>query len=88
MTNGAILADHTTASADVARTLAGLAVERGLSFLDAPVSGGQAGAESGRLAIMVGGSAEAFERAEPVMWAYAKAITLIGPAGSGQLRGS
>ena len=85
MAEGAILADHTTASADVARTLAGLAVERGLNFLDAPISGGQAGAESGQLAIMVGGAAEAFERAEPVMWAYAKAITLIGPAGSGQL---
>jgi len=85
MAEGAILADHTTASADVARTLAGLAVERGLNFLDAPVSGGQAGAESGQLAIMVGGAAEVFERAEPVMWAYAKAITLVGPAGSGQL---
>ncbi|MFO1146627.1 MAG: NAD(P)-dependent oxidoreductase [Rhodospirillales bacterium] len=85
MAEGAILADHTTASADVARTLAGLAVERGLNFLDAPVSGGQAGAEAGQLAIMVGGAAEAFERAEPVMWAYAKAITLMGPAGAGQL---
>ncbi|MFO1120286.1 MAG: NAD(P)-dependent oxidoreductase [Rhodospirillales bacterium] len=85
MAEGAILADHTTASADVARTLAGLAVERGLNFLDAPVSGGQAGAEAGQLAIMVGGAAEAFERAEPVMWSYAKAITLMGPAGAGQL---
>jgi 3-hydroxyisobutyrate dehydrogenase len=85
MAEGAILVDHTTASAEVARTLAHLANERGLGFLDAPVSGGQAGAENGQLAIMVGGDAKTFARAEPVMWSYAKAITLIGPAGSGQL---
>ena len=85
MAGDAILVDHTTASAEVARTLAGLAAERKLGFLDAPISGGQAGAENGQLAIMVGGAAETFERAEPVMWSYAKAISLIGPAGSGQL---
>jgi 3-hydroxyisobutyrate dehydrogenase len=85
MAQPAIFVDHTTASAQVARELAAVAAERGLGFLDAPVSGGQAGAESGQLAIMVGGETAIFERAEEVMWAYAKAITLIGPVGSGQL---
>ena len=69
----------------MARALADLAADQGLGFLDAPVSGGQAGAENGQLAIMVGGDAATFARAEDVMWAYAKAITLIGPVGSGQL---
>jgi 3-hydroxyisobutyrate dehydrogenase len=85
MASGAVFVDHTTASAQVARALADYAHGKGLSFLDAPVSGGQAGAENGQLAIMVGGDEETFGRVEPVMWAYAKAITLIGPVGSGQL---
>jgi 3-hydroxyisobutyrate dehydrogenase-like beta-hydroxyacid dehydrogenase len=85
MRRGAVFVDHTTASAQAARALADLAEDKGLSFLDAPVSGGQAGAENGQLAIMVGGDPAAFIRAEDVMWAYAKAITLVGPVGSGQL---
>jgi 3-hydroxyisobutyrate dehydrogenase-like beta-hydroxyacid dehydrogenase len=85
MARGAIFVDHTTASAEVARSLAATAADAGLGFLDAPVSGGQAGAENGQLAIMVGGETATFASAEPVMWSYAKAITLIGPAGSGQL---
>ena len=82
---GGIIVDHTTASANVAREVATAAAGRGVSFLDAPLSGGQAGAESGQLTIMVGGEEETFARAQPVMDAYAKAITLIGPVGSGQL---
>ena len=85
MAAGSILVDHTTASAEIARTLAVLAAEHHLDFLDAPVSGGQAGAEAGQLAVMVGGDEEVFARAEPVMGAYAKAITLVGSSGSGQL---
>ena len=85
MAKGAIFIDHTTASADVACELSARAVERGFSFLDAPVSGGQAGAEAGTLTVMVGGDAAAFERARPVIAHYAKAVTLMGPAGSGQL---
>ena len=85
MSRGAILADHTTASADVARELAAIAKEKGLGFLDAPVSGGQAGAVNGKLTIMVGGEAAAFKRAEGVMAHYGRAVTLMGPAGSGQL---
>ncbi len=85
MRQGAIFVDHTTASAQVARALADLAHDQGVGFLDAPVSGGQAGAENGQLAIMVGGDPAHFARAEDVMWAYAKAITLVGPVGSGQL---
>ena len=85
MRQGAIFVDHTTASAQVARAIADLAHDQGLGFLDAPVSGGQAGAENGQLAIMVGGDPAHFARAEDVMWAYAKAITLVGPVGSGQL---
>jgi 3-hydroxyisobutyrate dehydrogenase len=85
MEAGAILADHTTASADVARELASRAKEKGLGFLDAPVSGGQAGAVNGKLTIMVGGEAKAFERAERVMAHYGRAVTLMGPAGAGQL---
>lgn len=82
---GSSIVDHTTASAKLARELHGICAERGVGFLDAPLSGGQAGAESGQLTIMVGGDADVFERIEPVMECYAKAITLIGPAGSGQL---
>jgi 3-hydroxyisobutyrate dehydrogenase-like beta-hydroxyacid dehydrogenase len=85
MRQGSVFVDHTTASAQVARALADIAHDKGLGFLDAPVSGGQAGAENGQLAIMVGGDPASFARAEDVMWAYAKAITLIGPVGSGQL---
>ena len=85
LSEGAVIVDHTTASAKLARELHGSCAGRGVGFLDAPLSGGQAGAESGQLTIMVGGDTDVFERAEPVMDCYAKAITLIGPAGSGQL---
>jgi 3-hydroxyisobutyrate dehydrogenase-like beta-hydroxyacid dehydrogenase len=80
-----IIVDHTTASADIAREIHSLAMERSIGFLDAPLSGGQAGAENGQLTIMVGGDEATFARAESVMDSYAKAITLIGPVGSGQL---
>ncbi len=79
-----IIVDHTTASATIAEEVAAQASRKSVSFLDAPLSGGQAGAESGQLTIMVGGDPDAFGRARPVMEAYAKAITLIGPVGSGQ----
>ncbi len=82
---GAIFVDHTTASADLARELYAVAGERGFGFLDAPVSGGQAGAENGALTVMVGGDAEIFERAKPVIDCYARACERIGEAGSGQL---
>jgi 3-hydroxyisobutyrate dehydrogenase-like beta-hydroxyacid dehydrogenase len=85
MSVGATLVDHTTASAQLARELDLACTERGLRFLDAPVSGGQAGAENGALTIMCGGDAETFEHARPVLAAYAKAVTHLGPAGSGQL---
>ena len=84
MQRGAIFVDHTTASADVAVELDGAARERGVDFLDAPVSGGQSGAEQGVLTVMVGGDSAAFERARPVVSHYARAVTLMGPAGSGQ----
>jgi 3-hydroxyisobutyrate dehydrogenase-like beta-hydroxyacid dehydrogenase len=82
---GGVVVDHTTASADLARELEGLAHERQLGFLDAPVSGGQAGAEKGALTIMVGGAADVFARVEPVVQAYARCVRLLGPSGSGQL---
>jgi 3-hydroxyisobutyrate dehydrogenase len=82
---GTIVVDHTTASARLAREMADDAAQRGCFFLDAPVSGGQAGAENGQLAIMVGGDAGAVERARPVIGAYAKAIQHIGGPGAGQL---
>jgi 3-hydroxyisobutyrate dehydrogenase-like beta-hydroxyacid dehydrogenase len=82
---GAILVDHTTASADLARELHAAAAERGVGFLDAPVSGGQAGAENGALTVMVGGDEPVFERARPVIDHYARSVRLLGPAGSGQL---
>jgi 3-hydroxyisobutyrate dehydrogenase/2-hydroxy-3-oxopropionate reductase len=85
MSPHSILVDHTTASATLARELHAAAGERQVGFLDAPLSGGQAGAENGQLTIMAGGDEAVFERAHPVMDSYAKAITLIGPAGSGQL---
>jgi 3-hydroxyisobutyrate dehydrogenase-like beta-hydroxyacid dehydrogenase len=85
ITSGSIIVDHTTASASIAREVATLAAERSVGFLDAPVSGGQAGAENGQLTVMVGGSHADFERAAPVIDSYAKAITHIGPSGAGQL---
>ncbi len=85
MKKGAIFVDHTTASAEVARELEAAARKAGLGFLDAPVSGGQAGAENGQLTIMVGGEAASYAAAEPVMKVYAKACTHMGPAGAGQL---
>ncbi|MBV2131949.1 NAD(P)-dependent oxidoreductase [Pseudomonas sp. MAP12] len=85
MAPGSVLVDHTTASASVARELAALAAERELEFLDAPVSGGQAGAQNGVLTVMVGGESAVFDRAEPVIQSYARMVRLMGHAGSGQL---
>lgn len=85
MKPGAVFVDHTTASAAVARELHAVAAGRGLSFVDAPVSGGQAGAVNGVLTVMCGGDAAAFDAAKPVVAAYARAVTLLGPSGSGQL---
>jgi 3-hydroxyisobutyrate dehydrogenase len=85
MAKGAIFVDHTTASAQVSRELDKAASEKGFGFLDAPVSGGQAGAENGQLGIMVGGADAVFAKAEPVLKIYAKALTLMGPAGAGSL---
>ena len=85
MGEGAVLVDHTTTSAIVAREVAAAAEEGGVGFLDAPVSGGQAGAENGVLTVMVGGADAAFARAEPVIGAYGRTIVHMGPAGSGQL---
>ncbi len=82
---GAVLVDHTTASAEIAREFHAEAKTRGFDFVDAPVSGGQAGAENGVLTVMCGGDPEAFGRAEKVIAAYARACTLIGASGSGQL---
>ena len=85
MASDSIFVDHTTASAEVARELAAKCADKGIAFLDAPVSGGQAGAENGVLTVMVGGSQETFDRAKPVMDSYARAVGLMGPVGSGQL---
>jgi 3-hydroxyisobutyrate dehydrogenase-like beta-hydroxyacid dehydrogenase len=85
LANGAILVDHTTASADVAREVFALAKEKGIGFIDAPVSGGQAGAENGVLTVMCGGEEGPFATAKPVMDCYARACTLLGAAGAGQL---
>ena len=85
MTPGAVFVDHTTASADVARELDAQARTRQLAFVDAPVSGGQAGAVGGQLTVMCGGDAAAFDAMRPVATAYAKAVTLLGPSGAGQL---
>ena len=85
MKKGAVLVDHTTASAGVARKVFTAAREKGVDFIDAPVSGGQAGAENGKLTVMCGGEPGAFERAKPVMDSYAKAVTLLGASGAGQL---
>lgn len=85
MQAGAYLVDHTTASADLARSLAAQAAKQAVHMLDAPVSGGQAGAENGSLTIMVGGEPEHYAAIEPVLACYAKAHRLMGPVGSGQL---
>jgi 3-hydroxyisobutyrate dehydrogenase-like beta-hydroxyacid dehydrogenase len=85
MARGSVFVDHTTASADVARELAKAALGRGLQFIDAPVSGGQAGAQNGALTVMCGGDAATFERVRPVIAAFARAVTLLGESGSGQL---
>ena len=82
---GSIYIDNTTASADIARKLAKSAEAHGFRFLDAPVSGGQAGAENGALTVMVGGSKIAFERAKPIIDCYSKKVNLLGPSGNGQL---
>jgi 2-hydroxy-3-oxopropionate reductase len=85
MARGAAFVDHTTASANVARELSAAARDRGLGFVDAPVSGGQSGAQNGKLTIMCGGDADVFERVAPTLKHYAQAVTLLGPSGSGQL---
>ena len=85
MKKGAVFVDHTTASADVARELAGCAAAGGFSFLDAPVSGGEAGAQNGILTVMVGGEQASFARAKPLIDNYARAATLMGDSGAGQL---
>ena len=81
----AILVDHTTASAEVAREIAGAARARQVEFLDAPVSGGQAGAENGKLTVMVGGEQAAFDKVKDVLALYGRAVTLMGGTGAGQL---
>jgi 3-hydroxyisobutyrate dehydrogenase len=85
MKAGGLFVDHTTASAAVARELHAVAKGKGIGFVDAPVSGGQAGAENGVLTVMCGGDEEAYGRAEPVIMSYARACRLLGPVGSGQL---
>jgi 3-hydroxyisobutyrate dehydrogenase len=85
MAGGAIFIDHTTASAEVARELHAAAKGRGLGFVDAPVSGGQAGAENGALTVMCGGDPDTYAKAEPLIASFARACRLMGPAGSGQL---
>ncbi|HBL55491.1 MAG TPA: NAD(P)-dependent oxidoreductase [Candidatus Lambdaproteobacteria bacterium] len=85
MSSGAVFVDHTTASAKIARELADAANQQDCAFLDAPVSGGQAGAENGVLTVMVGGDAESFTKAEPLIQNYAKMTKLLGPVGYGQL---
>lgn len=82
---GATVVDHTTTSAEVARELNGAAATLGLQFIDAPVSGGQAGAQNGALTVMCGGDAAAFERVKPIVMAYARAVTRLGDSGAGQL---
>ncbi len=82
MRPGSVFVDHTTASATIARELSDVAGQLGFAFLDAPVSGGQAGAENGHLTVMVGGQQAAFDTAAPVIQSYAKACRLLGPAGS------
>jgi len=85
MAEGAVLVDHTTVSAEVTRKLAERAARRGVAWVDAPVSGGQSGAEQGRLTVMAGGEAEAFARARPLLETYARTVARLGPVGAGQL---
>jgi len=85
MKSGSIFVDNTTASAEVARELYAAGKERGVSFIDAPVSGGEAGAQNGALTVMCGGDANAFATAQPVIDTFSRAVTLMGPSGSGQL---
>jgi len=85
MSQGSVFIDHTTVSAKVTRELSENAAEQGFSFLDAPISGGQAGAENGMLTVMVGGDPAAFERAQPVLDAYSRMIKLLSPSGYGQM---
>jgi 3-hydroxyisobutyrate dehydrogenase len=85
MSEGSVFVDHTTASANVARELHAVAAERGIGFIDAPVSGGQAGAENGALTVMCGGEQSHFAVVEPSIRSFAKAVTLLGPSGAGQL---
>jgi 3-hydroxyisobutyrate dehydrogenase len=85
MKEGALFIDHTTASAKLARRISQLGVKQGIACIDAPVSGGQAGAENGQLSIMCGGTTEAMARGEPIMRAYAARVVHVGPDGSGQL---
>jgi 3-hydroxyisobutyrate dehydrogenase len=85
MASGSIFIDNTTASAEVARELAALAGEKGIGFIDAPVSGGQAGAENGVLTVMCGGDQATYDKAKPVIDAYARMVGLMGPVGAGQL---
>lgn len=85
MKSGAIIVDHTTASAKCARTCYDEAEAKGIGFVDAPISGGEAGAVNGQLTIMCGGELNDFDRAEPIMQAYGKAVKLMGPSGAGQL---
>ena len=85
MSPGAVLVDHTTASAELARELALACAARGVGWLDAPVSGGQAGAENGKLTIMCGGEPAAFDAVQPLLESYARCARLLGPAGAGQL---
>ncbi len=84
MADGTVLVDHTTASAALARELHETCAANGVGFIDAPISGGQAGAEAGQLSVMCGGDPEVFAKVEPIIDHYAKAIVLVGPAGSGQ----
>jgi len=85
MASGAVFVDHTTASANIARELYAVAKAKGLNFVDAPVSGGQAGAVNGALTVMCGGDQAAFDAAQPVAMAFSKAVTLLGDSGAGQL---
>ena len=85
MDAGSVFVDHTTASADVARELAAFGADKGIGVLDAPVSGGQAGAENGALTVMVGGEKAVFDQALPLMDVFARSVQLMGPAGAGQL---
>lgn len=85
METGTVFVDHTTASAEVARELSSLAGQRGIGFVDAPISGGQSGAEAGILTVMCGGAQDAFGKVEPIIGAYARACRLLGPSGAGQL---